>query len=71
MGGAQDVATRMADRPTLTKEQLTIPIPIDDSLTDEQRRQVWIEHFVEQGEYQEAVALGWDFAQPPDPRVSG
>ena len=44
---------------------------VTDILSDEQRRQAWIEHFVEAGDYQEAVTLGWDFAHPPDPCVSG
>lgn len=39
-----------------------------DVAVEAERRQQWIRYFVKKGNYQKAKEIGWDGADPPDPR---
>lgn len=45
-----------------------MPEEEDEPPEEARRRRLWIEYYVNNGMYEDAVETGWDLQNPPDPR---
>lgn len=50
------------------REEKTASSPAFMNISEAERRRIWIEHYVDEGMFDEADELGWDGKSPPDPR---